>query len=169
MSETTVNACAMLAQGKKYLADKRYDDAARTLRRYLALPTALWKDDRCACMRALADCYARVGNRAEAERWHLRSCAESPQTVSAWTNAARFYADECAWDMVCTFALRAVTQLERANSAQDSTLPYALLALGLCRNGRTDEARAMLRRACTRHPENAELQKSLRLLCAVKP
>ena len=158
------NAHAMLALGKEYLSAERYDDAARTLRRYLALPTALWKEERCHCMERLAVCYTRLGNRTEAERWHLRSCAEAPQNPSPWTNAARFYAEAEAWEMVAALASRAVHILEQTENEQGETLPYALLCLAYCATARQDKASAVLRRACTRYPNHADLQNGVQIL-----
>ena len=158
------NAHAMLALGKEYLSAERYDDAARTLRRYLALPTALWKEERCKCMQQLAECYTRLGNRAEAERWHLRSCAEAPQNPSPWTNAARFYAETEAWEMVAALSARAVSMLGQTEKEQDISLPYALLSLAFYSTGRKGDAEAILGKACALFPQNIQLQESLHRL-----
>ena len=66
-------------------------DAVYYLRRYLASPGTVWADERCAAMLALAHCHLRTHNRAEAERWHLRACAEAPDLALPWQEAAAFY------------------------------------------------------------------------------
>ncbi|MGN0634949.1 MAG: tetratricopeptide repeat protein [Acutalibacteraceae bacterium] len=155
------NTHAILALGREYLSAARYDDAARTLRRYLALPTALWKEERCKCMQQLAECYTRLGNRPEAERWHLRACAEAPQNPSPWTNAAQFYAEAEVWDMVAALSARAVSITEKE---QDAALPYALLSLACYSTGRKGDAEAVLGKACALFPQDTQLQESLRRL-----
>lgn len=158
------NAHAMFALGREYLSAGRHEDAARTLRRYLALPSALWKEERCACMRMLAVCYTRLGNHSEAERWHLRACAEAPQSPSPWTQAAQFFTDAEAWDMAAAFAQRAVSLIPQAENEQDATVPYALLMLAYCRTGRRTDAEAVLCRACALFPQDARLRQCRVLL-----
>src|SRR5687767_11907836 len=51
--------------------------AIAQLERHLTLPTATWADERCASMMMIAECYERLGEDLDAERWHLRACAEA--------------------------------------------------------------------------------------------
>ena len=64
--------------GREYLYYGRWDDCIRTLKRHLALPSAVWPDERCASMRFIARACVQKGERAEARRWLWRAVGEAP-------------------------------------------------------------------------------------------
>lgn len=68
-----------------------YTEAVFTLRRFLHDVHSVWPDTRCDAMLLLAQCCLHKDNRAEAERWLLRACAELPRSPKPWAQAAAFY------------------------------------------------------------------------------
>lgn len=48
--------------GREYLYYGRWDDCIRTLTRHLALPSAVWRDERAASMRYIARAHAQKGS-----------------------------------------------------------------------------------------------------------
>ena len=68
-----------------------YPRAARLFRRHLQMPEAVWQDERCLSMLCLAGCACATHDDAQAERWILRACAESPESAQPWDCAADFY------------------------------------------------------------------------------
>jgi hypothetical protein len=91
MQSVVFAADALLRRARECMRASQYTDAIYYLRRYLALPDCVWADERCEAMRALASCHLRTENRAEAERWILRACAETPDRPEPWQEAAAFY------------------------------------------------------------------------------
>ena len=91
MQHSVFDADALLRRAKLCMRAGQVADAVYSLRRYLASPDCVWADERCEAMLALARCHLQTDNRAEAERWILRACAEAPDCPEAWREAAAFY------------------------------------------------------------------------------
>ena len=91
MERSFFDTDALLRHAKLCMREKQYADAVYYLRRFLASPDCVWADERCAGMLALAHCHLQTQNRAEAERWLLRACAETPDCPEPWREAAAFY------------------------------------------------------------------------------
>ena len=86
--------------GREYLYYGRWDDCIRTLTRHLALPSAVWRDERAASMRYIARAHARKGERDEARDWYLRAAAEAPHLREPWTDLAMLLYEDQEWDGV---------------------------------------------------------------------
>ena len=91
MQHSAFDADALIRRARLYLRAEQYADAVYWLRRYLASPDCVWADERCEAMLALAQCSLLLHSRAEAERWILRACAETPDRPEPWQEAAAFY------------------------------------------------------------------------------
>lgn len=91
MQSIAFDADKYIRRAKTCMRAAQYADAVYYLRRYLASPGCVWADERCEAMLALAHCHLRTENRAEAERWMLRACAETPDRPEPWREAAAFY------------------------------------------------------------------------------
>lgn len=91
MERFVFGAGELLRRARDCMRADAYADAVYYLRRYLALPDSVWADERCEAMLALAHCHVQTRNRAEAERWILRACAEAPELPLPWREAAAFY------------------------------------------------------------------------------
>lgn len=77
--------------GREYMFAKRYKDAIRELKRHLALPSAVWKDERAASMRYISSCCSALGDKTEAVAWALRAVAESADTREPYLRLARAF------------------------------------------------------------------------------
>ena len=86
--------------GREYLYYGRWDDCIRTLTRHLALPSAVWRDERAASMRYIARAHARKGERDEARDWYLRAAAEAPHLREPWTDLAMLLYEDQEWEGV---------------------------------------------------------------------
>lgn len=76
--------------GREYMFNKEYIKAIDTLKNHLALPTAVWKDERCASMRYLARCYDELNNLENAYIWYLKAIAEAPYLREPYVELAYF-------------------------------------------------------------------------------
>ena len=75
--------------GREYFFHGRWEDCVRTLERHLAMPSALWRDERAASMGYIAKAWERLGRRDLALGWHLRAAAEAPHLREPWLDAAQ--------------------------------------------------------------------------------
>lgn len=111
--------------GREYLFYGRYDEAIATLQRHLALPNALWADERAASMRYIAKCYIAKQNDAEAERWLLRALAEAPHLREPAVDLAALFYARADWPAVLYFAERALAVTDRSMSYINEPLAWS--------------------------------------------
>ena len=64
--------------GREYMYYSRWNECIDTLIRHLNLPTAIWKDERCASMRFIARSYTNIGRYDEAKLWLKKAIEEAP-------------------------------------------------------------------------------------------
>ena len=155
--------------GREYLYYGRWDDCIRTLRRHLAMPTALWADERCASMRYIAKAYAQKGKERLARDWYLQAIAQAPYLREPYMDLASLLYEEENWAGVLYFTGCALTITERPQSyiceAESwGSLPWDLRAIAFYRTGQISEALAAAERAAALEPENARLAGNVRLL-----
>lgn len=70
--------------GREYLFRGQWADCVRTLKRHLAMPKAVWRDERAASMRFLARACLALDRQSEALEWYLRAAAEAPYLREPW-------------------------------------------------------------------------------------
>ncbi len=63
--------------GREYMYYQQWEKAIKTLKKHLSLPTATWKDERCASMRFIARCYSNLNNKNEAIKWYDKAIKEA--------------------------------------------------------------------------------------------
>ncbi len=64
--------------GREYMYYGKWNEAIDTLIKHLKLPSATWKDERCASMRFIARCYKNLGRIDEARLWLDKAIKEAP-------------------------------------------------------------------------------------------
>jgi len=102
--------------GREYMYKQRWEDCVRTLKRHLALPGAVWPDERAASMRYISKAEMALGHRTEAEQWLLRAAAEAPHLREAWVEAAELAYIEERWIDSLYYAERALKIKNRSRS-----------------------------------------------------
>lgn len=75
--------------GREYMFYGKWDKSIETLKKHLSMPTANWKDERCASMRYIAKCYIKKGNSQEAYNWLYKAIAEAPHLREGYVDLAR--------------------------------------------------------------------------------
>ena len=149
--------------GREYMFRGRYDDAVKTLQKHLALPSAVWADERCASMRFIAGCFERMQQDAEAERWYLRACAEAPRLREPWMDLARYFYHKENWYAVIPLIERALSitdiPMTYISEAQNrGAAPYDLLSLAYYFTGNKKSALSNVDKALEYEPENERLR-----------
>ena len=64
--------------GREYMYYGKWNKSIDTLIKHLKLPTATWKDERCASMRFIARCYQKLNRFDEARMWLDKATKEAP-------------------------------------------------------------------------------------------
>lgn len=63
--------------GREYMFYSRYDEAIKMLKLHLQMPTATWKDERCASMRFISRCYRYLNKYDDAIEYGLMAIKEA--------------------------------------------------------------------------------------------
>lgn len=155
--------------GREYLFRGRWDDCIRTLERHLAMPAAVWKEERCASMRYIAQAHIRKGETAAARDWYLRAVAEAPHLREPYVELAALLYDLGEWDGVLYFTACALAISEKPQSyiceaAAWGSLPYDLRSIALYQTGRTGESLAAAQQALALEPSSERLRKNVAVL-----
>ena len=102
--------------GREYMFNDMNAQAVTELRRHLALPTAVWSDERAASMRYIGRCLMRLGRPDDALASFLEATVESPSTREPWIELAQAYHDTKRWDGCLQAAQSALAVIERSGS-----------------------------------------------------
>ena len=155
--------------GRDYLYKGRWDDCIGMLKRHLEMPTAVWRDERCASMRYIAKSYARKGEVALARDWFLRAIAEAPWLREPYIELALLLYEQKEWAGVLYLTRSALAITERpatyiCEASSWGSLPYDLQAVAYFHTGQKEEALQAARAALELEPGNKRLQRNVELL-----
>lgn len=151
--------------GREYYYYQRYEDCIRTLERHLQLPTAQWRDERCASLRLMGKSHQALGNAADALNCFLRAAAEAPYLREPWLDLSRHYYYIEDWEGVVYGCTRALAICERPATYMTEgeaygAQPYDLLSLGYFYTGQYRKALAAVEKALRLTPNDSRLQKN---------
>ena len=155
--------------GREYLYYGRWDDCIRTLTRHLALPSAVWRDERAASMRYIARAHARKGERDEARDWYLRAAAGAPHLREPWTDLAMLLYEDQEWDGVlyataCALKIRERPRTYICEAEAWGSLPHDLRCQAYYHTGRLPQALEEARLALAAAPSDPRLAGNAALL-----
>ena len=155
--------------GREYLYRGRWDDCIRTLKAHLALPRAVWRDERAASMRYIAKAYAQKGERSFARDWYLRAAAEAPHLREPWVELALLLYEDGAWEGVlyftaCALAIRERPRTYISEPAAWGSLPHDLRCQAFYHTGRIPQALEEARLALACSPGDPRLAGNAALL-----
>ncbi len=74
--------------GREYMFYQRWNDCIDTLIKHLKMPTATWKDERCASMRFIARSYMNLNRLDEAKMWYDKAINEAPYLREGYVEKA---------------------------------------------------------------------------------
>ena len=78
------------------------------LLKHLSLPTALWKDEKCASMRFIARCYKNLNRFEEAKMWLNKAIIEAPYLRDPYIELVLLYYQLKEWDNVIKYCNQAL-------------------------------------------------------------
>ena len=155
--------------GREYLFHARWDDCINTLKKHLALPSAVWRDERCASMRYIAKAYAAKGDFSSAEAWGWRAIAEAPHLREPFMDLAFQLYQKMDWEGVVYLTGRALKITERpgtyiTESAAWGSLPWDLRSLGFYYTGQMQKAAEAIDEAIRLSPNDERLKSNRELI-----
>lgn len=77
--------------GREYMYYGRYEDSIKTLIKHLEMPSATWKDERCASLRFISRCYRYLKDYDNAIKYGILSIAEAPYLRESYYELACSY------------------------------------------------------------------------------
>jgi glycosyltransferase involved in cell wall biosynthesis len=155
--------------GREYMYYGMYEKAIIELQRHLSLPSAKWDAERCASMRFIARSYLYKGDESNAERWALKSCAESPGDREPWLDLARIYYVTKNWSGLYYATKRMLSILERPKSYICETeawhsYPYDYASIAAYNLGLFNEALTLCEKAIELEPDDNRIRNNLQLI-----
>ena len=133
------------------------------------MPTATWRDERCASMRYIAKAYAAKGDISAAEAWCWRAIAEAPHLREPFMDLALLLYQKKDWEGVAYLTGRALQITDRpgtyiTESAAWGSLPWDLRSLGLYYTGQTEKALEAVNVALRLSPSDERLKNNQELI-----
>ena len=155
--------------GREYLYRGRWDDCIATLKRHLAMPKAVWRDERAASMRYIAKAYLQKGEPGRARDWYLRAVAEAPHLREPYVDLALLLYEQEEWEGVLYFIGCALSIAHRprtyiCEAAAWGSLPRDLRCIALYHTGRPVQALEEARAALALDTGNERLKNNVELL-----
>jgi tetratricopeptide (TPR) repeat protein len=149
--------------GREYWYRKDFKRCIEELTRHLTLKTATWQPERAASMRYIAQSFEGLGDKAHAERWMLRACAEWPDDRESWVLLGLFYSRQKNYAGGYYAALRALQNTVRplhyiTTREAWGALPYDLAAFCAHHLGSQAEAVKLYQQAIALEPDNQRLK-----------
>jgi len=83
-------------------------------KKYLAMPEAIWENERCYAYRVMGRCYAELGNFVEAEKSFHSAASEAPNTREPWCELAALMYRQNRWEESFAYAIRALRVTDMA-------------------------------------------------------
>ena len=155
--------------GREYMYYGKYQEAIDTLIKHLSLPTATWKDERCASMRFIARCYKYLKRYNESIMWLEKAIKEAPYLRDPYIELALTYyilEDYPNVEKYCLEALK-ITSHEKTYINEifswNETV-YDLLSLAYYYQGEYQKALENINKALEINPTDERLIKNKELI-----
>lgn len=155
--------------GREYMFAGMWDKSINVLKTHLSLPTAVWKSERCASMRYIAECYIQKNDTRSAMEWLFRAIAEAPYLREPYIESAYVCMNDKDWNGVVFFCEKALEIKKREISYISSgsvwgALPYDLLSLGYFYTERYSKALKYVKIAAELAPNDDRIQQNLNII-----
>ena len=148
--------------GREYMYYGKWNESIDTLIKHLNLPSATWKDERCASMRFIARCYQHLNRFDEARMWLDKAIKEAPYLRDPYLEMALLEYKQNNFSEVkkhCLEALKIKThQKTYINEvfSWDHTV-YDLLSLCYYNENNSDESLYYINKALESNPNDKRL------------
>lgn len=155
--------------GREYMFHGMFDKSIETLKKHLQMPTATWRDERCASMRFIARCYRHKGELEESASWLYRAIGEAPYLREPYVEMARLGQLQEDWPRVYHMVEATLKITIKPNSYMDEgwcwdATIYDLGALSCYYLGLFDKSLYFSEIACQMEPNNERLKSNYEII-----
>ena len=155
--------------GREYMYRGEWEKAVGTLKSHLAMPQAVWRDERCASMRYIARCLRHLGRGDAAALWLHRAIAEAPHLREPYLEFADLLYARQDWYGVIFMVRHALTIAERPRTYicepfAWGSFPHDLLSIAYDHLGQPAQALAAAEAALAFAPQDRRLQSNCAML-----
>jgi len=155
--------------GREYMFYNKWNEAIETLKKHLNLPTATWKDERCASMRFIARCYIGLENNEEAKVWYEKAISEAPYLREAYVEKANLEYNENNYSDAYILLKKAFEIKNKSNSYINEEFCwnyyiYDLLSIVAYNLGLYEEAYESCKKAYELAPNDERIKNNLELM-----
>ncbi|MFT4106056.1 MAG: glycosyl transferase family 2 [Lacrimispora sp.] len=157
--------------GREYMYKKEWEPCIAALKEYLDLPSAQWRDERCAAMRWIATSCFHLEKIGEAYGWYCKAIAEMPELRDPYVEFSNMCYELKDWPMVYFLGKEALKIKEKSRTfvnmgySWDYTLDD-LCAISSYYLGMREEALKHAKKALEYAPDNERLKNNLDLIAA---
>lgn len=157
--------------GREYMYYGMWDESIETLQKHIAMPRAVWADERCASMRYIARCYEQKGDFTSAKSWLYRAIAEAPYLREPYMDMAQLLYLSEEWDGIvymckCALAIKERTESYITEAQSWGAEPYDLASLGYFYTGRYGLSLEAARMAASLAPNDERILNNLAIIAA---
>lgn len=155
--------------GREYMYYGKWNESIDTLIKHLNLPTATWKDERCASMRFIARSYQNLNRFDEARMWLDKAILEAPYLRDPYIERALLEYKNENWAEVVYYVEEALKIKNHAKSyinepfSWDHT-PYDLLSIAYYNLEQYDKSLLNIDVALKFSPKDARLIKNKNII-----
>lgn len=155
--------------GREYMFHSMWDKCIEALKKHLAMPRSLWKEERSASMRYIASAYKAKGNYKEAKSWLYQAIAETPHLREPYVELAKLAYLERDWPTVYHMTEETLKIKERSICyvnqafAWDSTI-YDLGSLSCYELGMYQKSYDWVKIAVEMSPHDERLKSNLEII-----
>ncbi|MBE7722253.1 tetratricopeptide repeat-containing glycosyltransferase [Lacrimispora indolis] len=102
--------------GREYMYKSQWKKCIETLKEYLAMPSAVWSDERCAAMRWIAKSCYKTGYLKEAYAWYYKAIAEVPDIRDHYVEFSKMCYELKDWSMTYFLTKEALKIKEKSKT-----------------------------------------------------
>ena len=155
--------------GREYMYYGMWNKSIDTLIKHLKLPTATWKDERCASMRFISRCYQRLNRFDEARMWLDKAILEAPHLRDPFVERALLEYTQNNLDDTKKYCLKALKIKEHPKTYINEIFSWDhtvddLLSICYYYENNMKEALKHIDNALKLFPDNARMLKNKELI-----
>ena len=169
VKEDPTNDRNMHYLGREYMYYGKWNDSIDTLIRHLSLPSATWKDERCASMRFIARCYKNLNRLDEARMWLNKAMNEAPYLRDPYIEMALLEYEVSNWSEVEKYCKKALKIKTHSKTYINEVFSwnytvYDLLSLSYFYQGQFNKALYYVNKAIKMKPGDERLLQNKHLI-----
>lgn len=155
--------------GREYMYNYEWQKCIDTLKRYLSLPTSVWKEERSAAMRWIAKSCFQLNDLKQAYSWYYKAIAETPDMRDPYIECAKMAYLISDWPTAFFMSEEALKIKEKSKTFVNMGYcwdynPNDLAAISCYRLGMFERAKKHAEAALEFSPEDERLKNNLRLI-----